>query len=198
MLITPYAAFGSPKPALPFYIWWYFHGISGLPLDAAGAKARAVAGLQSLLALTIYYCQAKDFGDMQRGDGYDNSSAIGRTLISLFPTAEPDTAILPAVLRYNIVVGRGSLITYIVISGITWLLCLFALSVGSVNSLTRKAKDTTHFPTLDHYTKCEVQGEDGMQISKEQFLSLNSLTLKQRMAATGKMKVKLVQVQQHT
>ena len=52
-LISPFAVFGSRKPALPYYIWWYFYGISALPKDNDVANARAVAGLQSLLTLTI-------------------------------------------------------------------------------------------------------------------------------------------------
>jgi hypothetical protein len=82
-------------PALPYFIWWYFHGIDTLPRND-------VAGLQSLLTLTIYHCQAKDFADLERGLGFDNSTAIGSAILSVFPTTEPDKAILPAVLRYNI------------------------------------------------------------------------------------------------
>ena len=192
-LITPFAAFGSRKPALPYFIWWYFHGISGLPVHDAGANARAVAGLQSLLALTIYHCQAKDFADLQHGLGYNNSTAIGRMILSLFPTAERDTAILPAILRYNIVVGHGSLIAYVIMSGTVWLLCLVVLILGSANAAARRANGTTYFPALDVCTKYEVLDTDGEEVSKEQLLSLNSLPLKRCVQETGKMKVRLAQ-----
>ena len=192
MLNSPFAVFGTSKPALPYYLWWYFHGISALPRDDAGANARAVAGLQSLLALTIYHCQAKDFAELKRGLGFDNSSVIGRAILSVFPTAEPDTPIFPAVLRYNIVVGRGSLIAYIVMSGVTWLLCLVALLIGSASAATRKVKDATNFPTLDFCMKCEVRGEDGGEVSKEHFSGMDSLDLRERVLAAGRMKVRLI------
>jgi hypothetical protein len=192
-LVSPFATFGARTPALPYFIWWYFHGISALPRDDAAANARAVAGLQSLLTLTIYHCQAKDFADLQRGLGFDNSSAIGSAILSLFPTAKPDTAILPAVLRYNIAVGRGSLIAYIVMSGVAWLLCALILLAGSVSPGARRAKDTTDFPTLDFCTKCEVQDEDGTQVSKEQLSGLDVLPMKERTMATVKMNIRLVQ-----
>jgi hypothetical protein len=146
-----------------------------------------------LLALTIYHCQAKDFADLKHGLGYDNSTAIGRAILSLFPTVESDTAILPAVLRYNIVVGHGSLIAYVVMSGTAWLLCLVVLILGSANPAARRANGTTHFPTLDLFTKCEVLGTDGKEVPKEKFLSLNSLALKGCIQDTGKMKVRLAQ-----
>jgi hypothetical protein len=191
VLDSPFAAFGTSKPALPYYLWWYFRPISALPRDDAGANYRAVAGLQSLLALTIYHCQAKDFAELKRGLGFDNSSAIGRAILAVFPTAEPDTPILPAVLRYNIVVGRGSLIAYIVMSGVTWLLCL-ALVVGSSSAVARRVKDATNFPTLDFCTKCEVQAEDRREASREDLAGFDSLGLKERVLAAGRMRVRLI------
>lgn len=191
-LISPFAVFGSRMPALPYFIWWYFYGISALPRDDAAANARAVAGLQSLLTLTIYHCQAKDFADLERGLGFDNSTAIGNAILSLFPTAEPDTAILPAVLRYNIVVGRGSLVVYIVMSGVSWLLCAVILLAGSVSPVVRRAKETTGFPTLDFCTKCKVQEENGAQVSKPQLSNLDSLTTQERTIAMAKINVGLV------
>jgi hypothetical protein len=192
-LISPFAVFGSRMPALPYFIWWYFHGIDALPRNDAAGNARAVAGLQSLLTLTIYHCQAKDFADLERGLGFDNSTAIGSAILSVFPTTEPDTAILPAVLRYNIVVGRRSLIAYIVLSGVSWLLCAAILLAGSVSPVVRKAKDTTAFPTLDFCTKCEVRDDVGAEVSKEQLSGLEILTTKERTIAIAKMKVRLLQ-----
>ncbi|KAH8749690.1 hypothetical protein F5882DRAFT_488495 [Hyaloscypha sp. PMI_1271] len=192
-LISPFAVFGSRMPAPPYFIWWYFHGIDALPRNDAAGNARAVAGLQSLLTLTIYHCQAKDFVDLERGLGFDNSTAIGSAILSVFPTTEPDTAILPAVLRYNIVVGRRSLIAYVVLSGVSWLLCAAILLAGSVSPVVRKAKDTTAFPTLDFCTKCEVRDDIGAEVSKEQLSGLDILTTKERTIAIAKMKVRLLQ-----
>jgi len=158
----------------------------------AGKHASFGAGPASVRDLG-YHCQAKDFADLQRGLGFDNSTDVGRTILSLFPAAEPDTAILPAVLRYNIVVGRGSLIAYIIMSGVSWLLCTVILLAGSVNPMVRRAKETTDFPTLDFCTKCEVQDDGGAEVSKERLLDLNRLTMKGKKFAIAKMNVRLAE-----
>ena len=185
VLDTPFAIFGSRKPALPYFIWWYFLGISALSRNDAGADARAVAGLQSLLCLTMYHCQAKNFADLQRGLRYVNNSVIETIINNTFPPIRADTAILPATQRHIIVVGLDSLIAYVVMSGSTWLICFFILLSGTTSS---RVKDTTYFPTLDFVVNTGVQPGHGPLVLQGQFPDLNSP--KNQVRAAEKMTVK--------
>ena len=112
--------------------------------------------------------------DLKRGLGYINNSVIGRIVNDTFPTTNPDTAILPATQRHDIVVGRGSLIAYTVMSGSTWLVCLLVLLSGATSSRVREAKNTTSLPILDSVAKTQVQYEHGTLFSREKSSNLNS------------------------
>jgi hypothetical protein len=85
VLASSFAILDYRRPALPSWIWSYFLGFSKRARDKAGAYTRAVEGLQSLLCLTIYHCQAKTFADLKHGLGYDNGSAVGRKILSSLP-----------------------------------------------------------------------------------------------------------------
>lgn len=119
----------SNRPTEPLTIWQYFQGLA--KINDRRAKRRAMIGLQSLLAIPIYYCQAKELIDLRRLllEQIDNS-VLYRTLrvdiANLFHVVEPDTDIYPALMRFTLRIGHSSLLAYIVLAGCALSVCIIA------------------------------------------------------------------------
>lgn len=167
----------SNKPVEPFIIWQYFQGLVELAKNDTRANTRAQMGLQSLLAIPIYHCQAKDFAEMRRLllEQIDNTTAIiqtlGLDLVNQFPIIETDTDIFPAVVRYKLDVGQGYLFAYIILSGSTLLLCLIASSFGSCTDVGRKFRHMGPFPLLTDVCDCKIVDANGNEVPWERFRS---------------------------
>ena len=165
---------GSNKPILPLSIWQYFQGLEDLSKKDLRANRRAIGGLQSLLASGIYHCQAKDFVELRRlllSVQNSNLSNLGQDIISLFPEVEADTKFYPAAMRYNLRVGRRSLLAYVVISAVTLILCFAALLVATCTEVGRKVCDMTPFPSLNLMCDCRVGSQvDSRGLSDNSFV----------------------------
>ncbi|KAE8445397.1 hypothetical protein EG329_013410 [Mollisiaceae sp. DMI_Dod_QoI] len=166
---------GSNKPVEPFIIWQYFQGLAELAKNDTRANEKAQVGLQSLLTIPIYHCQAKDFAEMRHLllEQIDNTTSIVHTLgldiVNQFPIVAPDTDIFPAILRYSLQVGKASLVAYIVLAGITLLLCLIATSLASCTALGRKFRHMGPFPALTQLCDCKIVNRNGTVVSSDDF-----------------------------
>jgi hypothetical protein len=184
----------SNKPVLPLTVWQYFLGVLELSKNDCRANRRAITGLQSLLVIPIYHCQAKDFAELRRlllGLGTDNDSTVGQVILSLFPVVSPDTDIYPAVLRNTLQVGRRSLIAYVVLAGFTLTLCLVALVIGNRTLAGRGVRHMSPFQSLNVLTACEIQDENRDSIPQKDFLPLGRRTNRDKILETAKMRVVL-------
>jgi len=189
---------GANKPVLPLSIWQYFEGLKELQVTIPQTTRRAITGLQSLLTIPIYHCQAKDFAELRKlliGLASNNTNAaaqqLGQSIVELFPDVEPTVPIYPAFLRYNLQVGPHSLLAYMVISSFTLLLCLVAQLIGSFTEPGRKAQDMSSFPTRNILTDFEIRDEKGKRVPRETFMDMNGLSERDKLERMAKMKIVL-------
>ena len=179
----------SKKQVIPFVIWWYYYSIGELGSQELGASSRAFQGLYSLLATPVYFCQAKGFSEFQRITHNITNGPI-HEVMSLLPSAEPDTTVTPAVLRYALSVGHGSLIAYIVLGGVTLVICYILLAVVTIVSF-RETLEITPYPTLNFLLKYVISDENGDDVTTEHFRELDGLNKRDLPQYTARMKVTL-------
>jgi hypothetical protein len=179
-------------PTLPLYLWWWFHGLGTQSnKNDAAAKSRAVGGLQSLLALPIYHCQAKQFAELKTL-GYDNNTSTGEAILSLFPEAERDTPIVPANLGYDIVVGRDTLLAYITLGSITLALCYATLIVALFTKSHNKVGQLSLYPTLNFMSKTDlVLSDSDRPVPKARLIDTGAMRKRRMMRSVQGMTVKL-------
>jgi hypothetical protein len=182
---------GSNKPTTPFFIWWYFYRIRQLQLQNPGASTRAVAGLNSLLAIAIYYCQVKGFAEL-RSLGYNTTNSFAASVMSQLPFAEPDTTLVPATLRYALDVDSNTIIPYIALGGFTLLLCFVALAIATVVSLGRSIWSSP-YPTLNFCIKYIVYDEENSVVDVKSLKDMNDSSDAKVRLAVSKMKVKIAE-----
>jgi hypothetical protein len=182
---------GSNKPTAPFFIWWYFYRIRQLQLQNPRANTRAVAGLHSLLAIPIYYCQVKGFAEL-RSLGYNTTNSFAASVMSQLPFAEADTTLVPATIRYALDVDPNTIIPYIALGGLTLLLCFLTLALTTLVSLG-KSISSSPYPTLDFYMKYSVYDEERGVVDFERFRDMNGCSDAAVRRLVGNMKVKIAQ-----
>jgi hypothetical protein len=186
---------GSNKPVMPFTIWQYFQGMAELSKNDSRADAKAVSGLQSLLAIPIYHCQAKDFAELRELllKQINNSTAIiqtlGQDIINSFPIVQPDTDVYPATIRWSLMVGRGSLLAYIILAGLTLLLCIFVNCLGSLTASRKNLTKMGPFPLLNHLCYCRIEDTNGQEIPLATF---QTLCERKRLREAAEMQVKFL------
>ncbi|KAH7128296.1 hypothetical protein B0J11DRAFT_267154 [Dendryphion nanum] len=173
------AAFSDPVTAdmFPLYIypamvWANLKSISSLSPQNPAIATRAQDTFQCLLAIMLYYCQSSLFastlsmyldpsiGSFESPAGRRNTDKLRLFAQELHNEAPPDTKVRYAIQRYRLVVGKDSLIAYIVLCGTALLVCISTLSW--VQWWTRKQKisipDIGSFPAWDEWSLCEIRG----------------------------------------
>jgi hypothetical protein len=190
---------GANKPVLPLSIWQYFEGLKELQVTNPQTTRRAITGLQSLLTIPIYHCQAKDFAELRRlliGLASNNTNAdvqaLGQSIVELFPDAEPTVPIYPAFLRYNLQVGPHSLLAYMVISTFTLLFCFVAQLIGSLTKPGRNVQGLSSLPTRNILTDFEIRDEKNELVLWETFMDMNRLSERDKLERMAKMKIFLI------
>jgi hypothetical protein len=189
---------GSNKPVLPLSIWEYFQGLETRAEGDSRTNRQAIVGLQSILTLALYHCQGKDFNELRQllvgneATNPNNTQTIGQDIIDMFPSVDPDTDIVPAILRYNLKVDRSVLLAYIALAGTTLALCLAAQIAGSCTKMGRRVRQLSPFPPLDNLCECEMRYcEDGARVDTDELRRLNGLRAHEQLVATAGMCVVL-------
>ena len=149
-------------PLTPLVIWQFLQGLTESSRMEERTVRRARIGLQSLLAIPIYHCQAKDVIELrgphfpQLYDTLPNQTTQAAEFNS-FPFVHSDTEVYPAYSAFTLRIGHGSLITYVVLTGCILFMCIMA------NGLVSFA------PTLlwPHFYRWET-GEIGGKLAAEQ------------------------------
>jgi hypothetical protein len=158
----------------PAMVWANLKGAETLGQQNPAIIARAANTLQCLLAIMLYYCQPSLFA--RALSPYAKNSTLGasspdlRTFAyDLQALAPPNTEFALAALKYQIVVGRLTLIVYIGLCGFALLLCLAALIWGSCAPSASKVPRTTAFPAWDERLKCRIKyaGEEAGAVVDE-------------------------------
>jgi hypothetical protein len=181
---------GSNKPVMPFYVCWYFQEFGDLAKASESAQRRAMTAFQSLLSIPIYHCQVREFQEISSLKF--NNIPIGQLISSLLLKAQADTLIVPAKMNHSIAVGLSSLIPFIVIGGVTLLLCFITLFLSSCTSAGRRAKDTTAFPTIDHRILHQLQYESGGQVTEKNCQNLQSRSEREKLREVATWRVMMV------
>jgi hypothetical protein len=129
------------------------------------ARLKGVNALQSLLAMALFYCQDGVLSQTVLPFAPNVTATGGQYQTGVFGEQVKTAEVALAQTRYKIAVGRATLIAYSVISGITLLVCLVALGIGSVLELVKYDAEPTLWPALDFFTQCKVEDGNGKIIS---------------------------------
>jgi hypothetical protein len=117
---------------------------------------RGVNAIQSLLALTLYYCQAGTLaGAVLPFSGSRNLASNSAPFVPEMPI----TTFRYAETRYKLQLSRATLIAYILLGGITIFVCFSILITSTFRDLMHGGIDSTFFPALDFWTNCTVVDE---------------------------------------
>jgi hypothetical protein len=143
-----------PIFAFPALVASSLKSIDKLGLQNPAVQNRAAANLQCLLAIMIYYAQpslfAKYLAQLDPA-GVEPLSSFKRDILAIAP---PHTNTTVAVPRYQIVVGKSTLIAYLIIYSIPLTLCFLVLAYITFSSLGSGVPDLTPFPALDAAVRC--------------------------------------------
>jgi hypothetical protein len=149
----------------PAMVWANLKGADTLGQQNPAFIACAADTLQCLLAIMLYYCQPSLFARVlfpyaQNSTLSASSPGLRNFAYDLQALAPPDTEFALAELKYQIVVGRLTLVVYVGLCGFALLLCLMALSWGCCAPSASKVPQTTAFPAWDERVKCRIKYAD--------------------------------------
>ncbi|KAH7378281.1 hypothetical protein BKA66DRAFT_148319 [Pyrenochaeta sp. MPI-SDFR-AT-0127] len=164
---------GSPTHFFGRLVAGHMYRIGRLKLSTSiEAHWRGTNALQNLLAITLFYCQNGVLSQTVL-PFLSNSTAIpdfyGR---GAFEQSEKSSLVSFATTRYKLKVGRGTLVAYIILSGLTLLICITALIFGSLLELVSYDAEPTLWPCLDFYTQCRVEDSNGKTMAAHKRVEL--------------------------
>ncbi|KAH8886667.1 hypothetical protein GQ53DRAFT_827974 [Thozetella sp. PMI_491] len=193
MLSQPEKLLLFPLYAYPVYIWGFLQGAKSLASSDPEFVARGHDTLASILSLIMYfgqpsvYAQAMMTTSLTQQSSAANASEIQALSAELAITTPPDVPIYTADLQYRIVVGRATLIVYVVLSGLTLSICLFLLMHTAMMPGTSRVPSTTSYPTWNTAVHCEFKAED----SATEMRCLGSLPNREMIQAARTLRVGL-------
>jgi hypothetical protein len=150
-----------PLYAYPAFVAACLKGVDSLGAQNPALVTRAADALQCLLAIMLYYCQPSLFARAVSRSSAADGVELAKFKSDLLAIAPADTKVSLAGLRYQIVVGRATLVAYVVLCAISLLLCLIVLMYGSFSRLGWRVPPTSPFPFLDSAVRCEEEFVDG-------------------------------------
>jgi hypothetical protein len=108
------------------------------------------------------YAQGLKISNLASANGTDPD--VVKFAHDLETIAPPDTPVFLADLRYQLVVGRGSLVAYLTLTALTLAVCLglIAYNAGAPGS-RRVPKHTTSCPTYDIHQHCTIGDDTELQ-----------------------------------
>ncbi|KAF2195805.1 hypothetical protein K469DRAFT_744275 [Zopfia rhizophila CBS 207.26] len=150
---------GSPSHFFGRLIAGHMYRIGKLTSTNPSARIKGTNALQSILAMTLFYCQNGILGQAVLPFAGRNTSSDGST--GAFGEQQRTSLASLAETRYRIEVGRAALWAYVAIGGLTLALCFLALIIGSICEWVKRDAQPTLYPALDFWTQCRVETEDG-------------------------------------
>ncbi|KAF2676298.1 hypothetical protein K458DRAFT_410522 [Lentithecium fluviatile CBS 122367] len=152
---------GAPNHFFGRLIVGHNYRISKLMEENPGSIVKGTNALQSIIAITLFYCQIGILGQTVLAQ-FNNGTAINDYYTSgAFAKADPNTYFALADTHYMIEVGRATLIAYVVLGGVTLSICIIVLIIGSLIELAKLDAEPTLWPALDFFTQCKVQDFNG-------------------------------------
>jgi hypothetical protein len=168
----------------PSMVWANLKSIASLSPQNPAIATRAQDTLQCMLGIMLYYSQPSLFSstlsiylndrppNMETQAGSKDVDKLKELAQEVRNIAPPDTNVRQAVRRFQLVVGRATLIAYIALCGTALLSCL--LGLGWAEWWARRKNVFVpiigSFPAWDEWIKCEIQGRtDGGVASNEEW-----------------------------
>jgi hypothetical protein len=166
---------GPGKYLFPAMIGSMLNSITALAPQNPALGTRAVNALQALLTIPLSYCQT---GFLEREAATSlpsNILYVNYQDIILPEGIERNSPVYFAITRNEIVVGRATVISYVILTGVLLALCFLSLCVGTCSTRSKHIPQTTAFPTLDFCLHCVVTSKAGRVLTQGgHFQSLKS------------------------
>jgi hypothetical protein len=156
---------GAPNHFFGRLIAGHTYRITKLMESAPERIVKGTNALQSIIAMTLFYCQDGILGQSVLAQFYNGTPTRDYYTHGTFSERGQDASFALAETRYRIEVGRATLIAYIALGGITLLICIVVLIIGSLLELAKLDAEPTLWPSLDFYTQCKVQDHNGKAVS---------------------------------
>jgi hypothetical protein len=186
---------GSNKPVVPFWIFLFFSEYGNLGPGLEISEERVMAAFQSLLAIPIFFSQAQCFDQLSGLSSISNLPVV-EILGSILPDNQPNIPIFPVKQSYSISVHLGSLIPFIVLGGITLVLCIIALLLPLYRSVKRPT-GMTGLPILDHEMHYRIMYNDGRLVTEKDLQGSGDKSSQERVELAAALRV-LRADQEHT
>ena len=179
--------------SFPALVWGCLKGISSLGSQNPAVNTKAADTLQCLLAIMLYYCQpslfARKFLRLQTPPENPKLRGFYEMLKVMAPA---DTRVSLAGSKFQIIVGQGTLVAYVILCGVALVLCLVVLSVGSLKCVADRIPDTTPFPSWDNDVHCEMKRVvNGDEVEAARGAELGRLKGGEMVKAAAGMRVRL-------
>lgn len=179
----------------PAVVWWCLKGVSRLGSQNPALVTRAADTLYSLLAMVLYYCQPSLYARAVAKSAENSTAAdesFNQFATDILALAPPDTQVSLAEIRYQIMVGKATLVTYVLLSSLALLGCLAVLALGSCTPAASRVPETSSFPVWNSMLRCKVEYGSGASLDHESTKSLRSLKGDDLVREAARMKVKLI------
>lgn len=153
---------GPGKYLFPAMIGSMLNSISDLAPHNPALGTRAVNALQALLAIPIYYCQTGFLEREAVSSLPSNILYVNYNDIVLPEGIERNSPVFFAATRTEIVVGRATVISYVILGGIVLAVCFLVLCAGTFSTRSKHVPNTTAFPVWDfclHFVVVSMGGE---------------------------------------
>jgi hypothetical protein len=146
-----------PIYTFPAYVAANLNGIGIIATENSAVENRAASIVQDVLAIMLFYSQPSLFARVlaPKLATFENGSELQVFASDLINTYPPTTWVSLAIQRYQIFVGKGTMISYVVIMGITLIPCFIVLVVSSMPTL--HIPELSGFPFLDVIAECREQ-----------------------------------------
>ena len=161
ILSDPEAMNLFPLYVYPAYVWANLKSVSLLGPRNPAIMTRAAETLQSMIAITLYYCQPSAYArSLSKPAGNFSLSAdkdaLERLKAETLAAAPADTEVSLARLCYRIVVGPETYKAYVVLCASALILCIVLLLIGSYAPFASYIPPTSAFPALDDISYCRL------------------------------------------
>lgn len=152
---------GTPTHSFGRLIAGHNYRISKIMETSPEYFVRGTNAIQSILAITLFYCQNGVLGQTVMPFVSNSTSVKSYYSDGAFSKQNDNAYVALANIQYKVKVGRATLIAYTVVGGVTLFVCVTALVIGSLLELVKFDAEPTLWPALDFYTQCRVEDQNG-------------------------------------
>jgi hypothetical protein len=145
-----------PIYTFPALVAANLNGIGIIAQENTAIEARAADTFQDVLAIMLFYSQPSLFARVlaPKVSTFEPGSELEAFASSLLSANPPTTWVSLAIQRYQIQVGKATLISYVAVMGVCLLICGCVLTMSSLSVFSEHIPELSGFPFLDVISKC--------------------------------------------